>query len=122
MSRIPSIAAGLAMIVAGSVFGVAPAQALTLPQLSKDIVAASSIEQVRDRHHRFRRDFDRHRLRHRHRRHPGVFFEFRFGPMPHYGSYSDSWRAACARKYRSFNWNTGLYFGYDGRYHRCRLP
>ncbi len=33
-----------------------------------------------------------------------------------------SWQEACARKYRSFDWNTGLYFGYDGHWHRCVLP
>lgn len=32
-----------------------------------------------------------------------------------------SWHEACARKYRSFNWNTGLYLGYDGHWHRCVL-
>ncbi|MBA3518760.1 MAG: BA14K family protein [Rhizobiales bacterium] len=32
-----------------------------------------------------------------------------------------SWHEACARKYRSFNWNTGNYLGYDGYWHRCNL-
>lgn len=38
-----------------------------------------------------------------------------------YGYSGDDWRVACSHKYRSFNWDTGLYLGYDGHYHRCRL-
>jgi hypothetical protein len=37
---------------------------------------------------------------------------------PSYG-YSD-WIAYCSARYRSFNPHTGLYVGYDGRYHRFR--
>lgn len=37
---------------------------------------------------------------------------------PSYG-YSD-WIAYCSSRYRSFNPHTGLYVGYDGRYHECR--
>ena len=38
-----------------------------------------------------------------------------------YGQSAD-WIAACSAKYRSFNPQTGMYLGYDGQYHRCRLP
>ena len=31
------------------------------------------------------------------------------------------WVAYCSSKYRSFDPATGLYFGYDGQYHPCRL-
>jgi hypothetical protein len=34
----------------------------------------------------------------------------------------DGWREACARKYRSFDWGSGTYLGYDGYRHPCRLP
>jgi hypothetical protein len=35
---------------------------------------------------------------------------------------SANWIAACSAKYRSFNPQTGMYLGYDGQYHHCRLP
>lgn len=31
------------------------------------------------------------------------------------------WIAFCSAKYRSFNPATGLFVGYDGRYHPCHL-
>lgn len=34
---------------------------------------------------------------------------------------SPNWIAACARKYKTFNPNTGLYKANSGRYRRCRL-
>ena len=42
----------------------------------------------------------------------------------HYGyqSGSQDWKVACAGKYRSFEWNTGLYTTYRGYKRRCRLP
>jgi hypothetical protein len=124
MSRIPSIMAALAMTIGSSALGVAPAQALMLPQFSDDIAAAPAIEQVRHRRHDrffFDDDFGRHHRRHRYRRHTRPHFEFWFGtPGFSFGTYD--WRVACSHKYRSFNWRTGLYRGYDGRYHRCRLP
>ena len=51
---------------------------------------------------------------------PGFAFSFGVVPGIVIGSYG--WKQACAAKYRSFDWNTGLYFGYDGRWHRCVLP
>lgn len=30
--------------------------------------------------------------------------------------------AYCRQKYNSYNPYTGMYFGYDGRYHYCRIP
>ena len=35
---------------------------------------------------------------------------------------SEGWKVACDRKYRSFEWNTGLYTTYSGYKRRCRLP
>lgn len=32
------------------------------------------------------------------------------------------WQEACASKYRSFDWGSGTYLGYDGYRHRCVLP
>ena len=55
---------------------------------------------------------------------PGYAFGgYGYGGYGHndYGYYGDDWRVACSHKYRSFDWDTGLYFGYDGHYHRCRL-
>ena len=42
----------------------------------------------------------------------------------HYGyqSGSQDWKAACASKYRSFEWHTGLYTTYSGYKRPCRLP
>ena len=39
-----------------------------------------------------------------------------------YQSGSPEWKAACDRKYRSFEWHTGLYTTYSGYKRRCRLP
>jgi len=39
-----------------------------------------------------------------------------------YQSGSSDWKAGCARKYRSFEWHTGLYTTYSGYKRRCRLP
>jgi hypothetical protein len=30
-------------------------------------------------------------------------------------------RAACEAQYRSYDWNTDMYRGFDGEWHRCRL-
>ena len=35
---------------------------------------------------------------------------------------SQAWKQQCSYKYKSFNWNTGYYLGYDGDYHICNLP
>lgn len=45
---------------------------------------------------------------------------------PVYGTYggygANGWADACAQKYRSFDYRTGTYLGYDGRRHTCVLP
>jgi len=38
-----------------------------------------------------------------------------------YGGGYDSHVAACEAKYRSYNAETDMFLGYDGRYHRCNL-
>jgi hypothetical protein len=50
-------------------------------------------------------------------------------PAPAYGGGgygypvgSNQWKQACAAKYKSFNWNTGYFTGYDGQPHLCQLP
>ena len=35
---------------------------------------------------------------------------------------SDQWKFACDQKYRTFDWNTWLFNGYDGCKHYCNLP
>ncbi|WP_421722996.1 BA14K family protein [Bauldia sp.] len=35
---------------------------------------------------------------------------------------SNAWKQMCSQKYKSFNWNTGYYLGYDGDYHLCKIP
>lgn len=35
---------------------------------------------------------------------------------------SNDWKRMCSQKYRSFNWDTGYYRGYDGQLHLCALP
>lgn len=35
---------------------------------------------------------------------------------------SNEWKQMCSQKYKSFNWNTGYYTGYDGQLHMCSLP
>lgn len=34
--------------------------------------------------------------------------------------WTPAWYQYCSRKYKSFNAQTGLYLGYDGKYHYCR--
>lgn len=34
--------------------------------------------------------------------------------------WSPAWYQYCSRKYKSFNAQTGLYLGYDGKYHYCQ--
>jgi hypothetical protein len=35
---------------------------------------------------------------------------------------SRPWKKMCAEKYRSFDWASGTFLGYDGQYHPCMLP
>ncbi|MDQ0316567.1 BA14K family protein [Amorphus orientalis] len=41
---------------------------------------------------------------------------YRGRPAP----WSPAWYAYCDARYRSFNPDTGMFVGYDGRYHFCR--
>ncbi|MEW5421573.1 BA14K family protein [Amorphus sp. 3PC139-8] len=34
--------------------------------------------------------------------------------------WTPAWYQYCSNKYKSFNPQTGLYLGYDGKYHYCR--
>ena len=47
-------------------------------------------------------------------------------PQPVYGNLppvgSNAWKQQCSYKYKSFNWSTGYYIGYDNQYHLCSLP
>ncbi len=48
-----------------------------------------------------------------------------YAPQPVYGIPpvgSQAWKQQCSYKYKSFNWDTGYYLGYDGDYHICQLP
>ena len=42
--------------------------------------------------------------------------QYRYGPRP----WTREWYDYCSRKYRSFNFRTGYFLGYDGDYHFCR--
>jgi uncharacterized protein YcfJ len=35
---------------------------------------------------------------------------------------SKQWKQMCSQKYKSFNWDTGYYLGFDQQYHLCQLP
>lgn len=47
-----------------------------------------------------------------------------YAPKPAYygppAPWTPAWYSYCGSKYRSFNPNTGYFFGYDGRYHFCK--
>ena len=47
-----------------------------------------------------------------------------YGPAPVYYSRPDPWTqewyAYCSSRYRSFNYQTGYFLGYDGLYHFCQ--
>jgi hypothetical protein len=48
-----------------------------------------------------------------------------YKPQPVYGTPpvgSKAWKQRCSYKYKSFDWKTGYYLGYDGQYHVCALP
>lgn len=83
----------------------------------------------RSKRHRHKYDRHRHGRRYKRRR-PG--HRFYFGgwwysnpwwfystPRRYYPNRHVQW---CLGRYRSYNPNTDMYFGYDGRYHRCRSP
>ena len=69
-----------------------------------------------------RRNWNRHN--HRRYRDPGVHYYPGYGYYPdppgysgHHGRGDRS--AWCARRYRSYDWRTGYYRGYDGRLRYC---
>lgn len=35
---------------------------------------------------------------------------------------SDAWRQMCAAKYRSFDWYSGYFMGFDRQWHYCKIP
>jgi hypothetical protein len=45
------------------------------------------------------------------------YYGYGYAPAPRYGYSSHD--AYCHSRFRTYNSATGLYFGYDGRYHRC---
>jgi len=47
---------------------------------------------------------------------------YRFEPAPPPRDYEDDHINWCLNRYRSYDPRTDLFFGYDGRYHRCRSP
>jgi ABC-type nickel/cobalt efflux system permease component RcnA len=142
MRRSVSIFIAAVMSMTGVAASFTPVQAATArmaPALLTE-TGQSGVQEVRHnrrharRHYRqhrreARRDY-RHHRRYSHHRHyghrhyrsrPSVGFSFSLG-VPAYGySHGSSWKAACARKYRSFDWASGTYLGYDGYRHPCVL-
>ncbi len=148
MSKSISILVAAAVAVTSAATSVVPAQAL--PRIAPAAVeeGGADIQQVARREYRQRAQ--RHHFRHypRYHRHRHVYRYPRYRHHHHHhyrsgvglgvtlgivglaagaiaggGYYGGlSWQEACARKYRSFNWNTGMYLGYDGHWHRCVLP
>lgn len=51
----------------------------------------------------------------------GYGYQPYYAPAPRYrySGYGNGHDAYCHSRFRSYNSATGLYFGYDGRYHRC---
>lgn len=52
------------------------------------------------------------------------YYYYRPAPAPAYygrpAPWTPAWYSYCSSKYRSFNPQTGYFYGYDGRYHFCR--
>jgi len=138
------ILGGFAVLVtagAGNAAAIPAGGLAALPDYTAD---ESLVLPVRHRHYHFRRSHrhDVHpRWRHRHRydrRHHGRRFKHRRPRHRHY--YRGYWYAFpwwlysvprryynrhvewCLGRYRSYNPNTDMFLGYDGRYHRCRSP
>ena len=64
------------------------------------------------------------RYNHHRRDRDGVHYYPGYGYYPDRGSYrghdrGDGRSEWCARRYRSYDWRTGYYRGYDGRLHYC---
>ena len=79
--------------------------------------------------HRPRAHYPRYRNRYYSRRYyDHDYYDYDHGPSFHFSLGipfvigSSAWSHACARKYNSFVWSTGLFLGYDGSWHRCVLP
>jgi len=49
------------------------------------------------------------------------YYAPRYTTYNYYQGGGAGWKEACARRYRSFDWRTGTFLGYDGRRHLCRL-
>jgi len=138
------IVAGVAMLAlagAGNAAAVPAGGLAALPDYTAD---TSLTVPVRHRHFHAKRRHrhDAHpRWRHRHRydrRHHGPRYKQRRHRHRHY--YRGYWYAFpwwfysvprrgysrhvewCLSRYRSYNPNTDMFFGYDGKYHRCRSP
>lgn len=145
MQRMLSIVVAAAVAVSAGTTSFVPANALPMIAPATVADAAPRIEKVRARQQRYRYARRHHRPRHvvRHYYHRPYYRSHRH--HHHHGSnvglavtlgvvglaagaiagsqyYGGSWHSACARKYNSFNWNTGMYLGYDGYWHRCVLP
>ena len=148
MNKPISILVAAAVAVTSAATSFVPAQAM--PRVAPAAIVSgegASIEQVarRDRSYRqrdrrnyryprYRRQvyrYPRYRRYHRHRHYDsGIGLGVTLGIVGlaagaiagggYYGGLS--WQEACARKYRSFNWDTGMYLGYDGHWRRCVLP
>ena len=54
--------------------------------------------------------------------HPPGYYYYQAPPKVYYRSGNDDWFYYCTRRYKSFNPHTGMYKGYDGYWHYCRLP
>ena len=146
MNRVLSAATAALLAVASTAVTVQPLTAMPMAgPAANGSGGGAGIERVRDRWlprdggwrsiHRYR---PRHsfgypryryypRYHHHHHNDIGVavtlgILGFAAGAALSGGHHGLSWHEACARKYRSFNWDTGMYLGYDGRWHRCRLP
>jgi hypothetical protein len=138
MSKFSLKVLGLAAIVAGGALAMTsgPASAVMLPAAGGQVVSSAGlVQEVAERPPR-RRFSGRHPYwQHRHYRNRRPGFHFYFGgwwyaqpwwrttPPPLLpearGSAHISW---CLNRYRSYNPATDMFFGFDGRYHRCRSP
>lgn len=131
---------GMAVLLAGAlhVSTLTSASAATVPGAANSGLPqiADANSEVKKVHRRRYRHYHRHRhgQRYRRRRHgyrhyhngwwyaapwflaPGIV-----APAPRYRPRRAHVRW-CHNRYRSYNPRTDLFFGYDGRYHRCRSP
>jgi hypothetical protein len=137
------IVGGVAMLAVAGTGNAAAVPASGLPALPDYTADTSLTVPVGHRHyhakrrhrhahprwrHRHRYDRRRHGRRYKHRRprhrhyYRGDWYAYQwwFYSVPQ-RSY-DPHRDWCFGRYRSYNPNTDMFLGYDGRYHRCRSP